>query len=160
MLLTYVKQQVWKNHFPAWGAPPPRETRATASVIWLPDKLGRCPWRQRLSNNKSEKMKLDTKISKFQFTWTSSCNPLRVIRVVGYAVQMVVGLQPHAQLAGVSNTQRNSPHSLQLGHSWTVNGGHYILPGDQARSEGHSCKMKTCYTSNQGQTTSVHSSSL
>ncbi|XP_039677788.1 uncharacterized protein PB18E9.04c-like [Perca fluviatilis] len=58
-----------------------------------------------------------------------------VVRVVGDAVEMVVGLKPHTQLTGVGDADRDGPRSLQQGHHRSVHGGHDSSPGDQTGSQ-------------------------
>lgn len=74
-------------------------------------------------------------------TWTSAWYPLQVVWVPGNAMEMVVRLWPHAQLAGIGGAQWDGPRSLQQGQRWSVNRGDDAAPGAQTRGEGHACEM-------------------
>lgn len=90
-------------------------------------------------------------------TWASTRDHLSVVRVVGDAVHVVVGLEPHAQLAGVCHHQWYGPSPLQLGHCWTVHSGDGIFPGLQASGQGHSCQEETSLSLNEGEESNTKS---
>lgn len=72
-------------------------------------------------------------------TGAATHDALQVVGVVGPAVDPVAGLIPHAELAAVSDTQRDGTSLLQPRHHRGIRGGDHIPAVDQARRVGHPC---------------------
>lgn len=113
-----------------------RHANAPANVRADPDDWARCPqytalpsWGGQRTEDEDHsrggvllKREQDHRLQA-KLTWTSARYPLQVVRVVSYAVEVVVGLQPHAQFTCVGGDKWDGPRFLQQGQRWSVNRG-------------------------------------